>query len=180
MDIAGLLKKSNLSLYNDSKMLLIKSKLNFSNEPTIGVLIIGVMAFCAILISIFDSEDVFVAIFILIIGLVMLTFTLFTLSKQVTDFVLVTHNKIKFSNSLKRKEFAISSHMGVRMKSKIDYTRTHQYLSGSSFCIIELFLAVDGKELRILDFIMDKRDEAEANFLGEKIKAILEERLNQI
>ncbi len=63
-----------------------------------------------------------------------------------------------FSNSLKNKKISLGSGYKIKVKSEILHTKTRRNSSRSYFSIIELFLKINDKKFRILDFQVDKKD----------------------
>lgn len=176
MDIDSILKKSSLSLYHDSKKILVKSEFRFLNKGNLGMIFIGLLSLALMIATIVKVEKMIIVIFAIIIGLFMFIFSILGILKQVTDFVEISDRKIKFSNSLKKYDFLFKPNFKIKVKSSIERVK-RRGSPASYFCIVELILKTDNGKFRILDFQTDEKDAAEAKMLGKDIKRMIFERI---
>lgn len=177
-DLKASLKKASISLQSDSKKLLIKSEFYFWNKDNIGMLFIGLMGLTAIVLAILKAKDTFSMVFVIVLGVVFVIFTIIGIFKQVSDFVEVSDQKIKFSNSLKRREFLIKPDFKIKVKSSIIRMKTGS--SASYFRVVEFFLKTNNGKFRILNYQMYKKDSNEAKELNKEIKKMIKERFTAV
>ena len=180
MNFEKILKKASLKLYNDPQKLKVESKFYLTDRGNLGLLFFIVLALFLIYISFIEVKETGVQVFLLVLSVAILIFTIIVIIKQLKDFVEVSRRTIKFSNSLKEKEIQLNSEFKIKVKSEIIYVKTRNLGSGSYFCIIELFLKIKDEKHRILDFQVDKKDSKEAKALGKEIKRMILEITNKV
>jgi hypothetical protein len=180
MNFEKILRKASLKLINDSQKLRVESKFYFSDRGNLGLLFFLFIAFFLLYFSVFEVREIGVQIFLLILSLTILVFTIMVILKQLKDFVELSNSTIKFSNSLREKEIHLNAEFKIKLKSEIIYVKTRNPVSGSYFCIIELFLKIKDKKHRILDFQVDKKYSKEAKLLGKEIKKMILEITNKV
>ncbi|PWG06462.1 hypothetical protein [Polaribacter aquimarinus] len=178
MNFEKILKKASLKLYNDCQKLKVESKFYLSDRGNLGLLFFLVLALFLIYISFFEVKEIGVQVFLLVISVAILFFTIIVIIKQLKDFVEVSRRTIKFSNNLKEKEIQLNSEFKIKVESQTIHTKSRRNSRGSYFSIIQLFLKINGEKYRILDFQVDKKDSKEAKALGKEIKRLILEKVN--
>ena len=180
MDIDSILKKASLSLYSNSEKVRVQSKFYFTDRGNLGLLFIVLISLFLMYVSLFIAKELGVQVFLIILSTIILVFAILTILKQLKDFVEVSRGKIHFSNSLIKNEIELNSDFKIKMKSEIIHAKTKRYTSGSYFCIVELFLKINGEKFRVLDYQVDEKDSKEAKLLGKEIKRMIFDRANII
>ena len=180
MNLENILKKASLKLVIDSQKLRVESKFYFSDRGNLGLLLFILIALFGMYISFFEVKEQGVQIFLSVISVTILVFTIMVILKQLKDFVEVSKGSLKFSNSLKEKDIYLNSEFKIKVKSEIIYVKTRNPGSGSYFCIVELFLKIKDEKHRILDFQVDKKYSKEAKELGKEIKKMILEVTNKV
>ena len=180
MNLESILNKASLTLNSDNKGFRVYSSFNFFNKSNIGLLLILLLSLTLGFIGIFKSNDFIVQVFLIVLSLIVLVVSLLTIIKQTSDFLEVSDGKLKFSNNLKKKEFSVYSDFKIKVKSDIVHVKTKRGTKGSYFCIVELFLKINGKKYRILDYQVDEKDSKEGKFLGKEIKQMILDKTNKV
>ena len=113
------------------------------------------------------------------IGIVLLIASLAVLCKQITDFLLVTNHEIVFRNSLRRRRIPIGP--DVKVKTLIERRREQSSSRprGSYSWSVELFVKLDKRKYRILDFLMEDEDEKEAEVLSKIISKYIKKKIEE-
>lgn len=180
MNLEKILSKASLKLVNDSQKLRVQSKFYFTDRGNLGLLFILIIALFLLYLSLFEVKELGLQIFLAVLSVAILGFTIIVILKQIKDFVEVTRGIIQFSNSLKEEKIHLNSEFKIKVKSEIIHTKTKRNSSGSYFCIVELFLKIEDKKYRILDFQVDKKHSKEAKALGKEIKKMILEITNKV
>jgi hypothetical protein len=180
MNLEKILNKASLKLVNDSRKLRVESKFYCTNRGDLGLLFFLIIALFLLYISLFEAKELGVQIFLSVLSVAILVFTIMVILKQLKDFVEVSKGSIKFSNSLKEKEIQLNSDFKIKVKSDIIHTKTRRNSSGTYFCVIELFLKIKDEKHRILDFQVEEKYSKEAKELGKEIKKIILEITNKV
>ena len=115
----------------------------------------------------------------LILGGFFFVFGVLVILSQVTNFVKITSDKIIIRNSLKKYSFSLRSSLKVRIRFETVYVRINKPGSGSYWRTVELFLAKDDIEYRMLDFSVSDMYSADANKLGADLLQKIKKRINR-
>ncbi len=180
MDFSSILKKANLSLNSDAEKIRVQSKFYFTDRGNIGLIFFLGISLFLFYISVFKAKETGAQIFLMILSIAILVFTVLVILKQLKDFLEIYNGRIKFSNTLKDKEVNLNSAFKIKVKSDIIHVKTRRSSSGSYFCVVELFLKINDEKFRILDFEVDKKDSKEAKKLGKEIKKMILEKVNEV
>jgi len=171
--------KASLSFYEDSNKIEIKSKFTLSNKSNIGTLFLSILSLSVAYILIFETTFDLVVLIGIIFALCFAGLFILTFFNQITDYLIITNEEIRFRDNLNRSRIKLNSRLKVKIQSRQEYIKILMLPgSGSNIRFVELILLDNGKENRILNFQLDEKNTTEAHFLGSEIIRKLKEKIN--
>jgi len=182
-DLEKAYQKACLVIEQSDDELVFKTKFKLWNKSNFGVLSLLFMGlFLMYMITFFSTDDTLfdriVTVVILLLGLMSTGFSVLTLLKQMTDYVKVSPQGIQFRNSLVTRKFKLSPDLKLKMRTRKEHFQLNaQAGDGSNFMIVEFFLSNGQKEFRVLDFSMNAKNSAMANYVGTAIVRQLKEKM---
>ncbi len=178
-DLDLIIDKASIYVTDTTDCLLMRSRFKILNKSNMGVLLFIIISLLLLIISILKGNDWYSIIFGSLIGGLTFIFSIFALLKQVTDFVKVTKENIKFMSSLRSKRFRLNSEMKIKVKAETEYVKLKSHpSSGSYFRHIELYLVHNNSEFRVFNFKVDNKYSKEANKLGSELAYLIKKRIN--
>jgi hypothetical protein len=177
-DIQKISNQACLTILADDKTLEIKHKLRLGDKSNLGVVFFlfgGLFLIIAPFIKTSDSTTKIVGI---ILGLLLVVFSILTLIKQVCDGLQIKNQIVMFRHNLKRTTIPLNTNLKVKMKTEVMKIRRVGSL-GSDFIIVTHFLQDHNIETPILKFQMDKANADNAKKLGNELTKIINGKFRQ-
>ena len=177
-DIQKISNQACLTILADDKTLEIKHKLRLGDKSNLGVVFFlfgGLFLIIAPFIKTSDSTTKIVGI---ILGLLLVVFSILTLIKQVCDGLQIKNQIVIFRHNLKRTTIPLNTNLKVKMKTEVMKIRRVGSL-GSDFIIVTHFLQDHNIETPILKFQMDKANADNAKKLGNELTKIINGKFRQ-
>ena len=177
-DIQKISNQACLTILADDKTLEIKHKLRLGDKSNLGVVFFlfgGLFLIIAPFIKTSDSTTKIVGI---ILGLLLVVFSILTLIKQVCDGLQIKNQIVMFRHNLKRTTSPLNTNLKVKMKTEVMKIRRVGSL-GSDFIIVTHFLQDHNIETPILKFQMDKANADNAKKLGNELTKIINGKFRQ-
>lgn len=173
------IEEASISISENEERYLIKSIFKFMNTSNIGILFFLIISLFLLIITFTKGEDWISIVSGSVFSGSFFIFSVMGLLKQVTDFVEVTNDEIKFMNSLRVKKFPLDSEMKIKVVARTEYIKMKSIRgSGSFFRHIEIYLTYKKEEYRIFNFQVDDKYSSEANKLGSEIVHKIKKRIN--
>ena len=177
-DIQKISNQACLTILADDKTLEIKHKLRLGDKSNLGVVFFlfgGLFLIIAPFIKTSDSTTKIVGI---ILGLLLVVFSILTLIKQDCDGLQIKNQIVMFRHNLKRTTIPLNTNLKVKMKTEVMKIRRVGSL-GSDFIIVTHFLQDHNIETPILKFQMDKANADNAKKLGNELTKIINGKFRQ-
>ena len=177
-DIQKISNQACLTILADDKTLEIKHKLRLGDKSNLGVVFFlfgGLFLIIAPFIKTSDSTTKIVGI---ILGLLLVVFSILTLIKQVCDGLQIKNQIVMFRHNLKRTTIPLNTNLKVKMKTEVMKIIRVGSL-GSDFIIVTHFLQDHNIETPILKFQMDKANADNAKKLGNELTKIINGKFRQ-
>lgn len=177
-DIQKISNQACLTILADDKTLEIKHKLRLGDKSNLGVVFFlfgGLFLIIAPFIKTSDSTTKIVGI---ILGLLLVVFSILTLIRQVCDGLQIKNQIVMFRHNLKRTTIPLNTNLKVKMKTEVMKIRRVGSL-GSDFIIVTHFLQDHNIETPILKFQMDKANADSAKKLGNELTKIINGKFRQ-
>jgi hypothetical protein len=177
-DIQKISNQACLTILADDKTLEIKHKLRLGDKSNLGVVFLlfgGLFLIIAPFIKTSDSTTKIVGI---ILGLLLVVFSILTLIRQVCDGLQIKNQIVMFRHNLKRTTIPLNTNLKVKMKTEVMKIRRVGSL-GSDFIIVTHFLQDHNIETPILKFQMDKANADNAKKLGNELTKIINGKFRQ-
>ena len=170
--ILEIANQASLNILTEDKRIDIKHKFRLSDKSNIGMLFFLCGGIFFIVAPYIKTSDTTTKVLGILFGLILLTFSLLTIIRQVFDGLQIKDNTISFRHNLKRTILPLNIGMKVKMKTELIKIRRVGTL-GSDYILVTHYLQNFEKEIPILTFQMEKRYEDNARKLGNEITRII-------
>jgi hypothetical protein len=177
-DILKIANQACLKILADDKLVDIKHKFRLADKSTLGVIFFLFGGLFLIIAPFIKTSDTTTKIIGIVLGLLLTTFAILTLIRQVADGLLIKDHIITFRHNLKRTIIPLSSNLKVKMKTEVMKIRRVGTL-GSDFIIVTHFLQDHNIETPILKFQMDNANADNAKKLGNELTRIINAKFRQ-
>jgi hypothetical protein len=178
-DILDIAKQASLKISTDKKTIDIKHRFRFSDKSTWGLLFFLVGGVFISAMSLSGASDITSKVLGIVLGLLLMVFSILTLTRQCLDRLTLSDTVIKVRHNLKRATIPINKNMTVKMKTELIKIRRAGTL-GSDFIMVSHFLQDSNNETPVLKFQMDKSNTDKAVKLGNEITRAINERFRQL
>jgi hypothetical protein len=177
-DILEIANQASLKISTDDKTVDIKHQFRLGDKSIWGTLFFlggGIFLIVAPFIKTSDTTSKILGI---IIGLLLLALSIWTLIRQVSDRLKITGNNITFRHNLKRTNLQLNGSMKVKMKTEILKVRRVGTL-GSDFIHVTHYLQDLNEEIPVLKFQMDNLHAGNARKLGNEITRVINDKIQK-
>lgn len=171
-------KKASLSLKLKPNQVVIQSIFSVTNSANWAVVAISLVSLGVVIFTLQYGEEWWAILIGLLLGGTMLVFGLLTIVKQFSDFLRVTDTHIYCRHNLKKKQFAITPDMKLKIMHERVFTSSDEH-SGSYNRIADIILITDKQEHALVNFQMTDSQGAEIHFLAKHIGDLIEEKIEK-
>jgi len=177
-DIINIANQASLKISVDNDLLEIKHKLKFGDKSTLGVIFFLFGGIFLILTPFVKFSDTMTKLIGIIIGFLIVVFTVLTLIRQVIDGIQIKGHIMTYRQNLKKQIFILKGDAKIKMKTEVMQIRRAGTL-GSDFIIVTHYLHDGNNETPILKFSMEKKEEDNAKKLGNELTWLINARFRQ-
>lgn len=176
-DIFEIADQAGFKITIDNNSMDIKSKFRLGDKSILGVLFFFFGGSFLIVAPFIKTSGTTSKVVGITIGLLLLTSSILTLIRQITDRLKITDTEITFRHNLRQTTIPLCRSMTVKMKTEIMKIRRVGTL-GSDFIIVSHYLQDLHNEIPILRFQMDNFYADKARKLGNGITQIINDKIS--
>lgn len=171
-DILEIANQACLKILVDDECVEIKHKFRFGDTSNLGVMFFLFGGLFLIVALFIKSSDTTTKIIGIVLGLLLVVFSILTLIRQVADGLQIKNHIITFRHNLKQTIIPLGGNLKVKMKTEVRRIRRVGTI-GSDFIIVTHYLQDHKIETPILKFQMDNANAVNAKKLGNDLTRIL-------
>lgn len=177
-DILKIANQACLKIIADDNVVKIKHKFRFGDKSNLGVIFFLLGGLFLIITPFIKTSDTTTKIIGIVLGLLLVVFSILTLIRQVSDGLQIKDHIIKFRHNLKQTIIPFNSDLKIEMKTEVMRIRRVGTL-GSDFIIVTHFIQDRNIETPILKFQMDNTEADNAKKLGNELLQIINAKFRQ-
>ena len=177
-DILVIANQASLKISANEKVVVIQQKYRLADKSIWGVLLFLIGGVFFIFVPFIKASDTASKILGVVIGLLFLTISIFTLIRQASDSLKITNREIMFRYNLKQTSILLNPSLKIKMKTEIREIRRVGTI-GSAFILVTHYLQTIDNEIPILNFQMDNSNTEKAIMLGNEITRIINNKFRQ-
>jgi hypothetical protein len=177
-DILKIANQACLKILADDKLVEIKHKFRFGDKSNLGVMFFLFGGLFLIIAPFIKTSDTTTKIIGIVLGLLLVVFSILTVIRQVADGLQIKDHKITFRHNLKQTIIPLSGNLKIKMKTEVMKIRRVGTL-GSDFIIVTHYLQDHNIETPILKFQMDNENADNAKKLGNELSRIINAKFRQ-